>query len=183
MPTKIIEQFGQREALEAVRPDEAVAVGVTVKDGFVVQQGDVIGEIEANGFYRRRSRALAAGAGFSDASTVGHVDDASVFVAGDSLALANGSGIGDVLSVDKEASTVTLVDNAAVNVAAGVAVFALDGSQVAKGISDKTTDGVGDTPINAFICGLLNESKLRGLDASAKAEMSGASMAGGVFKF
>jgi hypothetical protein len=88
-----------------------------------------------------------------------------------------------VQSVDKVANTVTLTGNAAVAVAAGVDVVASDGSQVSKAISDKTTDGVGDTPINVFICGLLKESKLRGLDASAKAELSGASVAGGIFKF
>lgn len=183
MPTKTIEEFGQRESLEAVRPDWAVSVGVTVKDGSVVRQGDVVGEITASSLYRRRSRTATAGGGFSDSSDTGEVADASVFAAGDVLTTSTGTAVGTVESIDEDANTVKLTANAANDVAAGVAVIATDGSAVSKAISDKTTDGVGDTPINAFICGLLKESKLRGLDASAKSELSGASVAGGIFKF
>lgn len=185
MPTKTIETNPEREALEAVCPHLAVAIALTIGNGHIVQRGDVLGVITASGLARRRSRTNAAGTGFADNSPTGQVDDASVFKAGDVLKDAAGNAIGTVLSVDPTTSpdTVTLTGNSASNVAAGVGVVAQDGSQVAKAVSDKGSDGVGDTPINVFIGGYLTESKLRGLDASAKSELAGASVAGGVFKF
>jgi hypothetical protein len=185
MPTTTVNTFGPRAALERVRPDEAVLVPVTVKSGFVVKQGDVIGKISASSLYRRRTHALATGSGFATNSAVGHVDDASVFADGDALTKLDGTAIGTIAAngVDKVNNTVTLTGNAAVAVAAGAAVLGSDGSQVSQGISDNETDGTGDTPISAFIAGFLDESKLRGLDATAKTELGGASVAGGIFKF
>jgi hypothetical protein len=183
MPTNTIETFSRRDALEALREDLAVLVPLTIADTFKATRGDVLGVITASSLARRRSRTTAAGAGFSNASAVGHVTDASVFVAGDVLTEADGTNIGTVQSVDTVANTVTLTGNAAVNVAAGVAVLASDGSQVAAAISEQGSDGVGDTPVSGFIAGLLNEAKLHGLDASAKAELGGVSVAGGIFKF
>lgn len=185
MPTRTTETFPERVQLEKVRPDLAVSVAVTAKTGFAVKQGDVIGKITASGLYRRRSRTTTAGAGFSDASTVGVLTDASVFAPGDVLKKTDGTAIGTIAAngVNVDDNEVTLTANAAINLAAGNDVVADDGSKVALGIADKETDGTQDAVINAFIGGYLDEALLRGLDTSAKSELGGASVAAGIFKF
>lgn len=182
-PTNLIEEYGERVPLEALKTELAVIVGATWAAGHKGQRGDVCGEITASKKIRRRSRALAAGAGFAVDSPEGEVDDASVFVEGDVLKNAAGAVIGTVDSVDPVANTVTLEANAAVAVAAGAAVLGSDGSQVAKGIAYDGSNGVGDTQTGFYIGGYLKEAKLRGLDATAKAELGGVSTVGGVFKF
>jgi len=184
-PTKDIETSPQRVSLEATRPDLAVSIPLTVKNGFKVKQGDVIGKITASGLYRRRARTTTAGAGFAANSTIGEVADASVFAPGDVLTKSDGTAIGTIAAngVNTVTNQVTLTANAANAVAAGLAVIATDGSAVATAISDKESDGVGDTVINALIAGYLDEAKLRGLEATAKTELGGASAAGGIFKF
>jgi hypothetical protein len=187
MPTKIKETFPARVQLEALSGHPSASVGVTVKTGSIVKQGDVVGKITVGGLYRRRSRTNTVGTGFSNASPVGEVEDAGVFKAADVLKTAAGVAIGTVAAngIDTEAdpNTVTLTGNAANNVAADVGVIAQDGSQVAEGIADAETDGTADTPIAVIVSGKLVEAKLRGLDASAKSELAGASVAGGIFKF
>lgn len=185
MPTKDVATYAERDPLEAVKSELAVIVAGTVKDGFKTQQGDVVGVISASSLLRRRSRTTATGTGFITTSPTGQVTDASVFAAGDVLKDGNGATIGTVQTVNTIANpnTVTLTANAAVAVAAAAAVLGSDGSQVAQGIADDETDGVGDTPINVYIAGCLKLAKLRGLDASAKAELSGASRVGGIFRF
>ena len=185
-PTKTLETFSQRVALEALRPDEGAKYGVPAKIGFTIKQGDVIGVITVSSKARRRSRTAAAGAGFAINSPVGQVDDSSVFVHGDVLTSEDGTVIGtvDVVDATLNPNTVTLTGNAAVAVADDDAVMASDGSQVAQGISDDASDGADDlTSIGVFISGFMDESKLRGLDASAKEELNGASVIGGIFKF
>jgi hypothetical protein len=184
MGTKTVKTFPDRVAIEATRPDEAVKQNVTFADGFEVEQGDVIGIIAASGLARRRSRTTAAGTGFAVDSNTGQVTDASVFAAGDVLKSEDGTIIGTVQSIDTTTTpdTVALTGNAAVAVASGDAVLASDGSQVAQGISDAANDGEDDMPADVFISGMLVASLLRGLDASAKAELGGATLLG-VFKF
>ena len=186
MPSKTTQTYGKRVALEARRPDLSVIIGVMIKIGFIVKQGDVVGKISASGEYRRRSRTTATGTGFAVDSAVGQVTDASVFAPGDLLKDGNGVMIGIVaangINVASAPDQVTLIANALVAVAAGAAVVASDGSQVAKGISDEETDGTEAASCRIFIGGYLDETKLRGLDASAKTEMAGASMAGDIFK-
>ena len=184
-PTREIETFAQRVVIEIIRPDLAVSIPLTVKNGFKVKQGDVIGKITASSLYRRRSRTTTAGAGFAANSTLGEVTDASVFAPGDVLTTSGGTAIGTIAAngVNTQTNQITLTANAANAVAAGQAVIATDGSAVASAISDKESDGVGDTVVNAFIGGYFEEARLRGLDATAKTELGGASAAGGVFKF
>ena len=185
MPTRLVQEFPDRDALEAVRADLAVRVPATVALGFIVLRGDVIGTISASGRMRRRTRAVAAGAGFATTAATGQVDDASVFTAGDVLKNAAGTTIGTVAvgGVNTQTNMITLTGNAAVAVAAGAAVLGSDGSQVAQAISEDETDGTAEAGIAAIISGLLVEAKLRGLDSTAKAELGGASVAGGTFKF
>lgn len=184
MPSKLVETFAERDPLEALRADLAVRIPATVAPNFKVKQGDVCGIISASGKIRRRTRALATGAGFAVDSAVGHVNDASVFAAADVLKNAAGATVGTVQSVDTDANTVTLTANAAVAVAAGAAVLGSDGSQVASVISDEETDGANeDTNIAVYAGGYLKEARLRGLDATAKTELGGASRPGGIFKF
>ena len=185
MPTKTVETHAERDPLEAVRPDLAVIVPAVAADGHMVKRGDVVGAISASGKVRRRTRTTAAGTGFAVDSPTGRVEDASVFVANDVLKNAAGATVGTVQSVDTTTTpdTVTLTANAAVAVAAGAAVLGSDGSQVAQAISDDETDGAGDANVAVYISGPLKESKLRGLDATAKAELGGASTVGGIFKF
>ena len=184
MATRTVQTFPARVALEATRPDEAVKQNVTFADGFVVKQGDVIGIITASKLARRRSRTAAAGTGFAADSNTGQVVDAGVFVPGDVLKSEDGTTIGTVQSVDTTTTpdTVALTGNAAVAVASGDAVLGSDGSQAAQGISAAANDGEDDTPADAFIAGFLVASLLRGLDASAIAELGGAVLLS-VFKF
>lgn len=185
MPTKTEKTFPERTQLEALSGHPSASVGLTIATGHIVKQGDVLGVITASGKGRRRSRTNATGTGFANNSPNGQVEDASVFKAGDVLKTAAGVAIGTVQSIDitTNPDTVVLAANAANNVAAGVGVIAQDGSQVAKAISDDETDGTADTPVSVIISGKLTEAKLRGLDDSAKGELAGASMAGGIFKF
>ncbi len=186
MPSKTVQTFAQRVAMEALRPDEAVKYGVPGAQGFAIKQGDAVGVITASGKAHRRSRTAAAGTGFAINSLVGQVVDSGVFVHGDVLKNEGGETIGTVDTVDatQNPNIVTLTANAQVVVAAGDAVMASDGSQVAQGISDVETDGADDqTSIEVFIGGYLVESRCRGLDASAKEELNGASVIGGMFKF
>lgn len=184
-PTTEVENFGRREPLEATKPELAVIVPLTIKDGHAVARKDVLGVITSSGLGRRRTRTTAAGTGFADDSPTGRVTDASMFVAGDVLKTAGGTTIGTVQSVDTTTTpdTITLTGNAAVDVAAGDAVLGSDGSQVAAAIADKGSDGEGETRIAVYIAGLLKEAGLRGLDASAKTELGGVSTVGGIFKF
>lgn len=185
MPTKLVQTFAERESLEALRADLAVVIPGTVKSGFKVQRKDVLGVISASSMLRRRSRTTATGTGFATNSTIGQVADSSVFAPGDVLKAADGTIIGTVLTVDPTVTpnSVTLTANAAVAVAASGVVVASDGSQVAACIADQESDGTGDTTINIFISGLLKEAILRGLDATAKSELGGRSLPGGIFKF
>ena len=181
MPTQTVTTSPARVAIEKTRPDLAVQTGLTAKNGFAVGRGDVVGVITASGLARKRSRAAVTGTAFSTGTATGSVDDASVFVAGDVLKNAAGTTVGTILSI--AANVITLTGNAAVNVATAANVFASDGSEVAKAIADEGSDGTGDTPIRTFIGGYLDESLCLRLDATAKSELGGASVAGGIFKF
>ncbi|MGA9768273.1 MAG: hypothetical protein WBV94_04480 [Blastocatellia bacterium] len=185
MPSKTTETFGKRVALEARRSDLLVLVGVMIADGFIVKQGDVIGKISASGEYRRRARATVNTTAFATNSPTGKVLDASVFAADDVLTNEDGDNVGTIESIDLTTTphTLTLTGNAAVAVAAGADVLGSDGSQIAQGISDSETDGTEAVSVPVIIGGYLDESKLRGLDSTAKTELAGASVAGGVFKF
>jgi hypothetical protein len=183
MPSRIVETYAERDALEAVRADLATLVAATVAAGFIVKRGSVCGVISASDKIRRRTRALATGGGFGTGSPSGTVDDASVFAAGDVLKNAAGTTIGTVQSVNTGTNTVTLTGNAAVAGAAGAAVLGSDGSQVAQCISNEETDGVGDTGVAVYVGGMMKEAKLLRLDASAKTELGGVSTLGGIFKF
>ncbi len=183
MPSRTIEIYGERVPLEAVRADLATRVPAVVALGFIVLVGDICGAISASGKLRRRTRAVASGAGFAVNSVTGVVDDASVFKAGDVLTNAAGANVGTVQSINTGTNTITLTGNAAVAVAAGAAVLGSDGSQVARAISDDETDGTQDANASVLIGGLLKEAKLRGLDSTAKAELGGVSTVGGIIKF
>lgn len=185
MPTELIQTYPERKQLELVRADLAVQVNATAKNGFAIQQGDVVGKITTDGKIRRRSRTTVGATPFATNSPTGTVADASIFTAGDVLKDAAGNTVGTIAAggVNTATNTITLTGNATTAVATGAAVMASDGSQTAQGIADKDSDGNGDTSTSVFIGGFLDESKLRGLDATAKTELGGASVAGGVFKF
>jgi hypothetical protein len=181
MPTTQIENYGAKTPLEKTRPDLAVLTGMTAKDGHAIGRGDVVGVITASGLIRRRTRATVTGTAFATDSTTGTVDDASVFKVGDVIKNSAGATVGTISAIS--GNTITLGANAAVAVATGANVFGSDGSQTAKGIADEGSNGTGDTPISVFISGLLDESQILRLDSTAKADLAGASVAGGIFKF
>jgi len=183
-PTQIVTTFPPRQTLEAVRPDLAALIPVTIALGFACLQGDVLGLITASGKYRRRSRTLAAGAGFGIATTDGVVADASVFAPGDVLTKSDGTAIGTIAAggVNTVTNHVTLTANAANAMAAGVAIIATDGSAVSQGIADDGSDGTSDTVLSMFISGLLFPLLCRGLDATAQTDLAGSTRAG-VFVF
>ncbi|PYS88981.1 MAG: hypothetical protein DMF64_18935 [Acidobacteria bacterium] len=182
-PTELVKTFPARDNLEAVRADLAVRVPAVVASGFIVLRGDVAGVISASSKLRRRTRAVAAGEGFDTDAATGEVDDASVFKAGDVLKDGTGATIGTVQSVNTMTNVITLTGNAAVAVAADAEVLGSDGSQVAAAISDDETDGTADANVSPIISALLDEAKLRGLDATAKTQLGGVSVVGGIFKF
>lgn len=185
MPTKDIATYPQRRSLELVRADLAVLLPMTIADGFSVGFGDVLGAIDANGFGRRRTRSLVDTQAFATNSNSGRVADASLFRDGDVLKSSAGTTIGTVAvgGINKTTNVITLTANAAVAVPIGDAVLGSDGSQVARAISDAASDGVGNTPLDVMIAGFVKESAVKGLDATAKAELRGATTINGVFKF
>jgi hypothetical protein len=302
MPTKTIETFDQIVALEALRPELAVLIPLTVKDGHTCLRGDVLGVITSGGLARPRPRSVVATTAFATNSPAGAVAAGTgrLFVVGDVLKAAvgvaqvetatvagtiGGSGAGNAtvvvtaagmsnspktvsvpvanndtaaivaakiraaLSADSDVSTffavsgtgvfviltartasandgtmnvsvdngtctglttaassanttpgyaagttigtvlsvlvdaITLTGNAAIAVGIGAGVYVGDGSQVAAAIAQDAVDGDGDTPVACFISGLLLEAVLTGLDATAKTELGGVSVAGGIFKF
>lgn len=181
MPTETTETYPAKTPMEKVRADLAVQVGVTAADGHAIGRGDVVGVITSSGLARRRTRAAVTGTAFATNSATGTVDDASVFKAGDVLKNAAGATVGTIQSI--ASNTITLTGNAAVAVATGANVYGSDGSQTAKGIAEEASDGDGDTPINVFIGGCLDESLILRLDSTAKSELAGSSRVGGIFKF
>lgn len=183
MPTKVIETNPERVELMALRSEMATFVGVTVKDGFPCSFGDVLGQITTGGLYRRRTRSLVGSTAFSTANANGSVADPSLFRVGDVLTNASGATVGTIATIDPETGAVTLGANAGVNVSTGAPVLGSDGSQVAKCIADHGSDGAGDTQVATCIGGFLVEERINGLDATAKTELGGASVAGGIFKF
>lgn len=181
MPSKVIETNAAQVALEALRADLAVFVNGTVKDGYSCSAKEVLGEITASKLLRRRTRSLVTGTAFAVDSPTGTVADGTLFKAGDVLTNAAGANVGTIQGI--VGNTITLTANAAVAVATGAAVLGSDGSQVAKCISGKGSDGSGDTPMDVCISAIVNEADIIGLDATAKTELGGASTVGGLFKF
>lgn len=184
-PTKTVETHPTRELLEALRVDLAIKVPATVADGHAVAFGDVLGLISASSKLRRRTRTTVDTTAFATNSMTGKVADASIFKDSDVLKNAAGATIGTIAvgGINLTTRVLTLTANAAVAVADGAAVLGSDGSEVAKAFADQDSDGEGDTPIAVIIAGPLKESKLRGLDATAKTELSGRSTVGGIFIF
>lgn len=182
-PTRDVETFERREALEAMKPELAAIVALTIAAGFIVARKDVLGVITSSGLGRRRTRQPVAVTAFATNSPTGQVADASVFVVGDVLKNAAGVTVGTIQSLNLTTNVITLAANAAVAVAVGADVLGSDGSQVAQAIADQGSDGVGDTPISVYIAGLLKQTGLRGLDSTAKTELGGVSTVGGIFKF
>ena len=122
MPTTTKQTFPERVQLEAIGGHASASVGVTVKSGFVVKSGDVVGKITAGNKYRRRTRGSTAGTGFSAASPVGQMSDAGVFADGDVIKRASdGANIGTVavggINTGVVPNTITLTANAAIAVA------------------------------------------------------------------
>jgi len=181
MPTQVVETSPARVALEKILAALAALVGVTAGNGFAIARGDVVGVITSSGLARRRSRATVTGTAFSGSTATGSVDDATVFKAGDVITKSDGTAIGTILSI--AGNVITLTGNASNAAATGADVIATDGSAVAKGIADEGSDGTGDTPIRVFVGGYLDESLCLRLTTSAKSELAGASVAGGIFKF
>lgn len=185
MPTSDVAIFPTLVPIEATRPDLAALVPVTIAQGFLVSRGDVVGAITSSGLYRRRSRTPTNSTGFSNASPLGHVVDASVFVPGDVIATSTGTAIGTVAAngVDPVNNLITLTANAANGVAAGIDVVATDGSAVSQGIANAGSDGTAPVPVPVFLTGVLLAASIRGLSASAIQELGGALLAAGTFKF
>lgn len=140
-----------------------------------------MGVINSDGLARRRSRSLVKTTAFATTSPNGTVEDGTKFKVGDVLKNTAGATIGTIQAI--VGNNITLAANAAVAVAIDAAVMASDGSETAKFFSDDDTDGSNDVPVGAIVGGYLNESMLIGLDATAKSELGGISLPGGIFKF
>jgi len=189
MPQETKQTFPRRVSLEAISGFKSLQIPLTVKTGTAVRRGAVCGVVTDDGYVRERKRTTAAGAGFSDASPVGSVANGSgsLFEVGDTLKNEAGETIGEIQGIDATTNpdTITLTGNAEVNVAAGDAVMADDGSEVAACIADEEVAATEskDTTLSPHIGGALKESILIGLDDSARAELNGKSFPGDIFKF
>lgn len=181
MPTRLVETSPNRIQLEGIKEGLSPSVPVTVANTHTCDQGNVLGKITASGKYRRRSRSAVGSTAFGTGSPNGSVVDGTLFKVGDVLTNAAGAAVGTILSIT--GNNIVLTANAANAVATGAHVLASDGSQVADVISDKASDGVGDTTLNAFVGGYLAEAKLIGIDSTAKTELGGRSTANGIFRF
>jgi hypothetical protein len=188
-PQETIETFPRREPFEAIGGHKLMRVPLTVKAGTAIRRGAVCGVKTADGYVRERKHTLAAGTGFADDSPTGQVTngDGVRFEVGDTLKNEAGETIGEIQAIDVTTNpdTITLTGNAQVNVAAGEAVVADDGSEVAACIAEeevKSTEAK-DTVLSVDIGGAIKESLVIGLDDSARAELNGKSFPGGIFKF
>ncbi len=181
MGTKVIGNYQNPRSLAAVREDLLVQINATVKDGYACSRGEVMGVRTSDGLARRRSHSLVKTTAFAANSVNGTVEDGSKFKVGDVLTNAAGTTVGTIQTI--VGNNITLAANAAVAVAIDAPVLASDGSQTAKFISDDGSDGGGDVPMGAIVGGYLEESLLTGLDATAKTELGGISLPGGIFKF
>lgn len=90
MPTETVETSPARVALEKIRPDLAVQVAVTVKNGHAASKGDVLGKITSGGLFRRRTRSTVGSTGFTTGSDAGSVADSGRFKAGDVIKTLTG---------------------------------------------------------------------------------------------
>lgn len=181
MGTKVIGTYTNPRSLAEVRADLLVEINATVKDGHSCLRGEVMGIITSGGLARRRTHSLVTGTAFATNSPTGTVADGTKFKVGDVLTNAAGGNVGTISAI--VGNTITLSGNAAVAVATGAPVLGSDGSQVAKFITDDASDGDGDTPVTAIVGGYLLESLIIGLDATAKTELGGISLPGGIFKY
>jgi hypothetical protein len=179
--TKIIGSYQDQRSLAEIREDLLVSINATVKNGFACSRGEVMGVINSDGLARRRSRSLVKTTAFATNSANGTVEDGTKFRVGDILKNAAGTTVGTVQTI--VGNNITLAANAAVAVAVDAAVLASDGSELAKFIVDDGSDGTEDVPVGAIVGGFLKESMLIGLDATAKSELGGTTLPGGIFKF
>lgn len=181
MSTQVIGTYTNPRSLAEVRADLLVEINATVKDQHICSRGDVMGVITSSGLTRRRTRSLVKTTAFSTASPNGTVEDGTKFKSGDVLKNAAGTTVGTIQTI--VGNNITLSANAAVAVAIDAAVYGSDGSEKAAFIADDGSDGSGDTTVTAIVGGYLKESLLIGLDATAKTELGGISLPGGIFKF
>lgn len=181
MPTKEIGTYTDPTSLASVRADLLVEINATVKDGHSCSRGEVMGIITSSGLARRRSRSLVKTTAFATNSPNGTVEDGTKFRVADVLKNAAGSTVGTIQSIT--GNNIVLTGNAATAVAVDAAVYASDGSEKASFISDDGSDGDGDTTVTAVVGGYLEESMIIGLDATAKTDLGGVSLPGGIFKF
>jgi hypothetical protein len=181
MGTKVIGNYENPRSLAALRADLLVEINATVKDGHSCLRAEVMGIITSSGLARRRTRSLVKTTAFAANSPNGTVEDGTKYKVGDVLKNAAGTTVGTILTI--VGNNITLAANAAVAVAIDAAVYASDGSEVAKFIAEDGSDGVSDTTVTAIVGGYLEESLLIGLDATAKTELGGISLPGGIFKF
>lgn len=87
MPTRTVEEFGNRVQIESTKPELSVFENAVAKDGCPISLGDVLGKITSGGMLRRRTRStVKTGGDFSTAAATGKIVDASkYFKAGDVL--------------------------------------------------------------------------------------------------
>ena len=181
MGTKIVGTYQNPRSLAEVRPDLLVEINATVKDGHSCLRGEVMGVITSSGLSRRRTRSLVKTTAFATTSPNGTVEDGTKYRVGDVLKNAAGTTVGTIQTI--VGNNITLAANAAVAVAIDAAVYASDGSEKASWIADDGSDGDGDTTVTAIVGGFLLESLIIGLDATAKTELGGISLPGGIFKY
>jgi hypothetical protein len=187
-PQETIATYPRREPFEAIAGHKLMRTNAPVKAGTAIRRGAISG-LTDDGYLRERKRSLAAGTGFADNSPTGQITngDGVRFEAGDTLKNEAGEAIGEIQGIDSTTNpdTITLTGNAAVNVAAGEAVLADDGSEVAACIAEDAVQSseAKDTNCSVVIGGPVKESLLIGLDDSAKADLNGKSFPNDIFKF
>jgi hypothetical protein len=140
-------------------------------DNKIVPAGAVLGKVTASGLARMRpvtTVATAIGAGGSSDVVV---DDARMFVVGDSISVDGGSA-NEITAIDYDENTLTL-ENAESSIAEDATVTVADGSQTAIGInmSDVNLDD-GDVAVAYMVHGIVDSSKLIAYDSNVDSALT-----------
>jgi hypothetical protein len=140
-------------------------------DNKIVPAGAVLGKVTASGLARMRPVTAVATAIGAGGSTEIEVDDARMFVAGDSITVAGGSA-NVVVSVDYDDNVITVTDSES-SIAEDAAVTVADGSQTAIGInmSDVNLDD-GDVAVAYMVHGIVDSSKLIAYDSNVDSALT-----------
>jgi hypothetical protein len=156
-----------KEVLASTDLQAKLPGGVLLKSGFgIVPKGRVLGKISASGkFAPYASTVLTANAAQGATSLV--VADSAAFIVGDTV-LVGAEAAPIAITAIPDATHITLASGLVGAQVSGLAVKTNDGRQTAVCILDNDQDTTTDMGASAWIAGIFDESKCKGVDAAAK---------------